>query len=228
MTSLPTDPPAFISQMSYQVIKSCAWQNTGKERAWYQTSPLGKSSCLSPPWAGCWKRCLLWFAVEGWWPEEECSHSSEANLIPTSTWEGGSRSMDGILSRSWTTSRKKPDRESLDTGQPDLGMTVASQITSQMETGLEDWDGLWPCFSLESKTEEYRDTWQCNGWFPSTTTHHTRLPLRHPDSEVIATLSDSWNAALWLAFSSSVNCKTLRLSPWEADSYRTSTPIYKP
>lgn len=49
LTPLAKDLHAFISQMTYQVIKGCAWQNTGKERARYQKSPQGNSPCLSSP-----------------------------------------------------------------------------------------------------------------------------------------------------------------------------------
>lgn len=65
--------------------------------------------------------------------------------------------------------------------------------------------------------------WQCSGWFLPTTTHH-RLPWRHSDCEVIESLSDSWKADPWLAFSSSMNSKISRLSPWAVDSYLTSHP----
>lgn len=54
--------------------------------------------------------------------------------------------------------------------------------------------------------------WQCSGWFLSATTYH-RLLWRHSDCEVRESLSDSWKAAPWLAFSSSRKGKISRWSP---------------
>lgn len=52
LTPPAKDLHAFISQVTNQVIKSCAWQNTGKERARYQKSPQGHGPCLSSPGGG--------------------------------------------------------------------------------------------------------------------------------------------------------------------------------
>lgn len=59
LTPPAKDLHAFISQVTNQVIKSCAWQNTGKERARYQKSPRATARAYLHREAGCRKAMLV-------------------------------------------------------------------------------------------------------------------------------------------------------------------------